>query len=127
MAMYVILSKLSPDAFQDPKEFKKLADTVASRIRKQCPNVNWRQSFVTLGRFDVVDIVESKNPDEVARAALLIRGYGHATTETLEEDCKAHNSTHLGRDYRSTQPTLSTGELANASAWPSGHTDRTDH
>jgi uncharacterized protein with GYD domain len=83
MAMYVILSKLSPDAFQDPKEFKKLADTVASRIRKQCPNVNWRQSFVTLGRFDVADIVESKDPDEVARAALLIRGYGHASTETL--------------------------------------------
>jgi uncharacterized protein with GYD domain len=83
MAMYVILSKLSPDAFEDPKEFRKLAETVASRIRKQCPNVNWRQSFATLGRFDVVDIVESKDPDEVARAALLIRGYGHATTETL--------------------------------------------
>jgi len=83
MAMYVILSKLSPDAFEDPKEFEKLADTVASRIRKQCPTVNWRQSFATLGRFDVVDIVESKDPDEIARAALLIRGYGHATTETL--------------------------------------------
>jgi len=34
-------------------------------------------------RFDVVDIVESKDPEQVARAALLIRGYGHATTETL--------------------------------------------
>jgi len=53
MAMYVILSKLSPDAFEDPKEFRKLADNVASRIRKQCPNVTWRQSFATLGRFDV--------------------------------------------------------------------------
>jgi hypothetical protein len=44
MAMYVILSKLSPDAFQDPKEFKKLADTVASRIRKQCPKTGGRVS-----------------------------------------------------------------------------------
>ena len=83
MATYVILSKLSPDAFEDPREFKKLADNVASSIRKQCPGVTWKQSFATLGRFDVVDIVESKDPDEVARAALLIRGYGHATTETL--------------------------------------------
>ena len=32
MAMYVILSKLSPDAFEDPKEFRKLAENVASRI-----------------------------------------------------------------------------------------------
>jgi hypothetical protein len=34
MPTYIILSNLSPDAFQDPKEFKKLADAVASRIRK---------------------------------------------------------------------------------------------
>ena len=83
MATYVILSKLSPEAFEDPKEFRKLADAVSSRIRKQCPGVPWKQSFATLGRFDVVDIVESKDPEQVARAALLIRGYGHATTETL--------------------------------------------
>ena len=83
MATYVILSKLSPDAFEDPKEFRKIASEVASRIRKQCPAVTWKQSFATLGRFDVVDIVESRDPQQVARAALLIRGYGHATTETL--------------------------------------------
>jgi uncharacterized protein with GYD domain len=83
MAKYVILSKISFDAFQDPKEFRKIASEVASRIRKQCPGVTWKQSFATLGRFDVVDIVESRDPAEVARAALLIRGYGHARTETL--------------------------------------------
>ena len=83
MGTYVILSKLSPEAFEDPKEFRKLAAAVSSRIRKQCPGVTWKQSFATLGRFDVVDIVESKDPEQVARAALLIRGYGHATTETL--------------------------------------------
>ena len=83
MAMYVILSRLSPEAFDDPKDFKKLADTVASKIRKQCPGVVWRHSFATLGRFDVVDVVESNNPKEVERAALIIRAYGHASTETL--------------------------------------------
>jgi uncharacterized protein with GYD domain len=83
MPTYVILSKISPDAFQDPKEFRKLASDVSSRIRKQCPGVTWKQSFATLGRFDVVDIVESRDPEQVARAALLIRGYGHASTETL--------------------------------------------
>lgn len=83
MPTYVILSKISPDAFQEPKEFKKLASDVSSRIRKQCPDVTWKQSFATLGRFDVVDIVESKDPEQVARAAMLIRGYGHAATETL--------------------------------------------
>jgi uncharacterized protein with GYD domain len=36
-----------------------------------------------MGRFDVVDIVEASDPREVERAALIIRAYGHATTETM--------------------------------------------
>jgi uncharacterized protein with GYD domain len=90
MPTYIILSKLSSDAFQDPKEFKKLADAVASRIRKQCPDVIWKQSFATLGRFDVLDVVESKDSEQVARAPMLIRGVwthdnGDVTGHALEE------------------------------------------
>src|SRR5437879_4509314 len=43
----------------------------------------WKQSFATLGRFDVVDIVEADDPKDIERAAMIIRGYGHSTTETL--------------------------------------------
>jgi len=32
----------------------------------------------------VVDIVEADDPKEVEKAAMIIRGYGHSTTETLE-------------------------------------------
>jgi uncharacterized protein with GYD domain len=83
MAYYVILSRLSPDAFENPKDFKKIAETVAAKIRKECKGVEWKQSFATLGRFDVVDVVEADDPREVEHAALIIRGYGHASTETL--------------------------------------------
>jgi uncharacterized protein with GYD domain len=83
MATYVILSQLSPDAFADPRDFKKIAKTVADKIRKECKGVVWKQSYALLGRFDVVDIVEASDPREVERAALLIRAYGHATTETM--------------------------------------------
>jgi uncharacterized protein with GYD domain len=83
MATYAILSRLSPQAVTDPKEFKKLAESVSAEIKRQCPNVTWRQSFATLGRYDVLDIVESGDLKEVERAAMIIRGYGHAATETL--------------------------------------------
>jgi uncharacterized protein with GYD domain len=56
---------------------------VAAKIKRECPDVVWRQSFATMGRFDVVDIVESNDPNQVARAAMIIRAYGHSTTETL--------------------------------------------
>lgn len=83
MATYVILSQLAPDAFDDPRDFKKIAKTVADKIRKECKGVVWKQSYALLGRFDVVDIVEAADPREVQRAALIIRAYGHATTETM--------------------------------------------
>jgi uncharacterized protein with GYD domain len=83
MATYIILSRFSPEAFREPKDFKKLAENVSSKIKSDCPGVRWSQSFATLGRFDVVDIVEADHPEEVEKAAMIIRAYGHSTTETL--------------------------------------------
>ncbi len=83
MATYVILSRFSPEAFRDPKEFKELAAAVTEKIKSECPGAKWKESFATLGRFDVVDIVEAKDPKEIEKAAMLIRSYGHSTTETL--------------------------------------------
>ena len=83
MATYVILSRFSADAFRDPKDFKKLAETVSKKIRKECPDVAWKDSLATLGRFDVVDIVETDDPKQIEKAAMIIRAYGHSTTETL--------------------------------------------
>ncbi len=83
MGTYVILSRFDANAFGDRGEIKRLATAVSSRIKSDCPGVNWKGSYATLGRFDVVDIVESDSQDEVERAALIIRSLGHATTETL--------------------------------------------
>lgn len=83
MATYAMLSRLSPEAFRDPKDFRKLADDVSAKIKKECPEVRWLHSFATLGRFDVVDIVEAPDVQQVERAAMIVRAYGHATTETL--------------------------------------------
>ena len=83
MATYIILSRISPEAFSDPFEFKKIAEKVAAKIKSQCPGVVWKQSYSTMGRFDVVDIVEAENIEHVAKAAMIIRAYGHSITETL--------------------------------------------
>ncbi|MBI2832699.1 MAG: GYD domain-containing protein [Chloroflexi bacterium] len=83
MATYIILSRISPGAFGDPKDFKKLATSVSAKIKSECPGVKWRESYFTMGRFDIVDVVESEDPRQVERAAMLIRGHGHCRTETL--------------------------------------------
>lgn len=83
MKTYIILSRFSPEAFRDPKDFKKIAATVSEKIKSECPGVVWKDSYATLGRFDVADIVASDNPEQVKRAVMIIRAYGHSTTETL--------------------------------------------
>jgi uncharacterized protein with GYD domain len=84
MATFIILSQISPEAFRDPKDFKKLAVDVASKIKSECPGVVWKNSFATTGRFDVIDIVESEDLKQVEKAAMIIRAYGHSRTETLQ-------------------------------------------
>jgi len=83
MPTYIVLSRFSPDAFRDPKNFKELATAVAAKIKSECPGVTWKDSFATLGRFDVVDIVEAADTKQVEKAAMIIRAHGHSTTETL--------------------------------------------
>jgi uncharacterized protein with GYD domain len=80
---YIILSRFSPEAFEDPKNFKDLAATVTAKIKKQCPEITWKGSFATLGRFDVVDFVQADDPKQIEKAAMIIRAFGHSTTETL--------------------------------------------
>ena len=50
MATYVILSRISPEAVKDPKDFKDLAKTVSERIKRECPGVTWKDSYATLGQ-----------------------------------------------------------------------------
>ena len=65
------------------KDFKALAKDVSEKIKRECPGVTWKDSFATLGRFAIVDIVEATDSKEVEKAAMIIRAYGHASTETL--------------------------------------------
>ncbi|MCP4745110.1 MAG: GYD domain-containing protein [Desulfobacteraceae bacterium] len=83
MKNYIILSRFSSNAFTDPKDIRKLAAQVSKRIKEQCPGIVWKESYATLGRFDVIDIVQADDPTQVEKAALIIRSYGHCSTETL--------------------------------------------
>jgi len=83
MATYIIFSRLLPGAYCEPKDFKKIADAVSAKIKKDCPGVVWKDSCATLGGVDIVDIVEADDPKQVEKAAMIIRAYGNSTTETL--------------------------------------------
>jgi uncharacterized protein with GYD domain len=82
MATYVMLTRLSPEALTRPEAVKDLNKRVEDRIRKECPGVKWLANYAVLGPCDYLDIFEAPDPDTATKVSLLVRSFGHATTET---------------------------------------------
>ena len=82
MATYILLTRLAPGAVAEPKFIEKLERKVADRIHKHCPEVKWVASYSVLGPYDYVDIFEAPDSEAATKVALLVRSFGHGTTET---------------------------------------------
>jgi uncharacterized protein with GYD domain len=83
MGKYVLLTRISPEAFRYPTKFRQQSEELLAILKRDCPSVRWKHSYATVGRFDVVDVIEASDPKEVEKAAMIIRAYGHADTEVL--------------------------------------------
>jgi len=83
MATYIILSKFAQGCLTDAKQFKERASTVSTKIRSECPGVTWKESFGTTGCYDVVDIVESDDPKQVEKAAMIVKRFGFSHVEIM--------------------------------------------
>jgi uncharacterized protein with GYD domain len=82
VATYMMLTRLSPEALTRPGSVADLNQKVEDRIRQECPGVKWIANYAVLGPCDYVDIFEAPDTDAATRVALLVRSFGHATTET---------------------------------------------
>ena len=79
---YVMLTRLSPEALTRPGAVANLNKKVEERIRQECPGVKWLANYAVLGACDYLDVFEAPDADTATRVALLVRSFGHATTET---------------------------------------------
>lgn len=82
MAIYVMLTRLSPEALARPESVAELNRQVEDRIKQQCPSVKWLANYAVSGPCDYLDILEAPDTDTATKVALLVRSLGHATTET---------------------------------------------
>jgi uncharacterized protein with GYD domain len=51
-------------------------------IRRDCPGVTWIGNYAVLGTCDYLDIFEASDNETATKVALIVRSFGHATTET---------------------------------------------
>lgn len=82
MAHYVMFTRLSPEALTRTESVSQLNDRIQKLIRQECPHLKWVANFAVLGPYDYMDIFEAPDADTAAKAALIIRSLGHASTET---------------------------------------------
>ena len=82
MATYAMLTRLSPEALTQPEAVAELNKRVEDRIQQVCPNVKWLANYAVLGPYDYLDVFEAPDPDTATKVSLLVRSFGHATTET---------------------------------------------
>lgn len=82
MPTYVMLTKLSPEALTRPGAVTELNKQVEDRVRRECPAVKWIGNYAVLGPCDYLDIFEAPDADTATKTALLVRSFGHASTET---------------------------------------------
>lgn len=81
MAIFVMLTRLSPDALSSPKSLEELEKEVMDRIRSECPDVEWMHNFAVLGPYDYVDIFRAPDLETAFKVGTIIRTFGHAHTE----------------------------------------------
>ncbi|MBI2848574.1 MAG: GYD domain-containing protein [Chloroflexi bacterium] len=82
MSTYVLMTKLSPEALKEPREVDALGKDVSARIKAEVPQAKWICSYALLGPYDYLDIFDAPDNSVATKVALIIRSFGHATTET---------------------------------------------
>lgn len=82
MPTFVMFTRLSPEALTSPGAVERLGNEVSLRLREKCPEVKWLSSYFVLGPYDYLDIYEAPNEETASKVALIVRSFGHATTET---------------------------------------------
>jgi len=82
MPLYVMLTKMSPYAVKNLQRLKEIEQEAERLIEENCPGVRWIMNLVVFGPYDYLDIFEAENDEEAAKVAMIIRSFGHATTET---------------------------------------------
>ena len=82
MALYIMQTRLSPEALTRPEGVAELNTRVEECIKRECPQVKWVGNYAVLGPCDYLDIFEAPDAETATKVALLVRSFGHATTET---------------------------------------------
>ena len=75
------------EKFHKLEEKKSLLEDVHegiyNKIKNECPGVEWKECYATLGRYDFMDIIDAEDPMQVEKAIMMIRDDENFNTALL--------------------------------------------
>ncbi|MFC1491955.1 hypothetical protein ACFLQ0_05165 [Nitrospinota bacterium] len=100
MLNFAMLRKIPTETFSSPKSIRDLNQKVRERIRNECPEVQWVESYALLGSsrpmflceesekeprfcvYDYLDVFDAPDTTSASRVASIVRSLGHSMAKT---------------------------------------------
>jgi uncharacterized protein with GYD domain len=84
MQIFVLLTRLSPEALRSPVAMEDFEKRAVGHIEKECPDVKWLHSYALLGPYDYLDIFTAPDITAAVKVSAIIRSFGRAHSEIWE-------------------------------------------
>lgn len=81
MSLFVMLTRLEPQALKSADDQMALERRVADKIKKDCRQIEWRSNLAVSGPYDYLDVFEAPDSDEAMKVAGIVRAEGEAQVE----------------------------------------------
>jgi uncharacterized protein with GYD domain len=95
MATYIALSTFTDQGIRDVKDTTKRAEAIAAAAKKF--GASMTQVYWTLGKYDVVAIVEAPNDESATAFSLAIGAAGNVRTQTMRAFSRDEMSAIVGK------------------------------
>ncbi len=82
MALYVLMTKLTPEISADLKKREAIGKEWKKKVDHHCPDVKWQAHYALLGPYDFMDIYEADNDETAAKVSMITRANGALAVET---------------------------------------------
>jgi len=82
MPLFVLMTRLSPDAMQDAHGRKAVGKEWLKKVKMACPDVTWVAHYALLGPYDFMDIYEAPDVETAHTVSLISRSEGAVSAES---------------------------------------------
>ena len=82
MSVFVLMTKLGPEAVRDAHGRRAMGREWLHKVRVVCPEVQWLAHYALLGPYDFMDIYEAPDVETAQRVSIVSRSEGALTAES---------------------------------------------